>query len=132
METEEVNLEAVPPEILDMLGSTIGKLLESQARAEEIQELLDLLTKEHANEGCAACEKRSNCQANGCKGSHVSAKRNALGMEIVQRSANLVTVGTKVRRIQRMSSAVRTCVWRSLSLQGMSWRRTLERQGRTE
>ena len=69
METSTVNLEAVPPEILDMLRSTIGKLLESQTRAEEVQELLDLLTKEHAKEGCAACEKRSDCQTNGCKGS---------------------------------------------------------------
>ena len=63
---------------------------------------------------------------------HVSAKKNALGMEIAQQSVNLVMVGTKVRCTQRMSSAVRTCVWRNLSRQGMSWQKTLERQGRTE
>ena len=58
---------------------------------------------------------------------HASAKRNVLETEIVQQSASLATVG-----IQRMNSVVRTCVWRNLSLQGMSWQKTLEKRGRTE
>ena len=79
MGTSTINLEAVPPKILKMLRSTIGKLQESQARAEEVQAAIDVLTKKHAEEGCAACERRSDCQANGCKGSACKCEKECSG-----------------------------------------------------
>jgi hypothetical protein len=63
------------PVFLCQLRETIGKLQESQSRADEAQEFLDVMTLRHAEEGCVGCQKRSHCQASGCKGSVCTCKK---------------------------------------------------------
>ena len=55
--------------VLCKLRETIRKLQESRVKADEAQEFLDVMTVRHAKEGCVECQKRSHCQASGCKGS---------------------------------------------------------------
>jgi hypothetical protein len=57
------------PVFLCELRETIGKLQAGQRNADEAQEFLDVMTLRHAEEGCVGCQKRSHCQASGCKGS---------------------------------------------------------------
>lgn len=66
---EEETSEVLDVTVLPKLRETIRKLQESQAKADEAQEFLDVMTMRHATEGCVECQKRSHCQASGCKGS---------------------------------------------------------------